>query len=118
MPSASSRPARPEQAEAFQVFIANTAVAGSFTARIYVWLTNPADAFAYDAKGAGRDMSRQERPTQELFLRLGATPRIRSSRADTLFRRLRAEPRLETVPPAPLPRLDAVAPVETLVRAD
>ncbi|MEQ1930851.1 MAG: hypothetical protein ABL957_10000 [Parvularculaceae bacterium] len=29
--------------------------------------------------------------TRELFLRLGATPRSRSARADKLFRRLRAE---------------------------
>ncbi|MBY0421525.1 MAG: hypothetical protein K2Q06_04420 [Parvularculaceae bacterium] len=40
-------------------------------------------------------MSRTDKPTHELFLRLGATPRIRSARADTLFRRLRGETRGE-----------------------
>lgn len=36
-------------------------------------------------------MSRIDLSTQELFLRLGSTPRTRSVRADSLFRRLRAE---------------------------
>jgi hypothetical protein len=36
-------------------------------------------------------MSRIDISTRELFLRLGATPRARSARADQLFRRLRTE---------------------------
>jgi hypothetical protein len=40
---------------------------------------------------AGAFMSRIDLSTQELFLRLGSTPRTRSARADSLFRRLRTE---------------------------
>lgn len=36
-------------------------------------------------------MSRIDLSTGELFLRLGPTPRSRSARADTLFRRLRSD---------------------------
>lgn len=36
-------------------------------------------------------MSRIDLSTQELFLRLGSTPRTRSTRADKLFRQLRSE---------------------------
>ena len=36
-------------------------------------------------------MSRIDITASELFLRLGATPRSRSARADKLFRRLRSE---------------------------
>ncbi len=35
-------------------------------------------------------MSRMNISTEDLFLRLGSTPRLRSSRADSLFRRLRS----------------------------
>lgn len=40
-------------------------------------------------------MSRIDISTEELFLRLGSTPRLRSSRADSLFRRLRGDERSE-----------------------
>lgn len=36
-------------------------------------------------------MSRIDLSTRDLFLRLGTTPRIRSARADKLFRKLRSE---------------------------
>lgn len=42
-------------------------------------------------------MSRIDLSTHELFLRLGATPRSRSARADKLFRRLRSEEQQEIV---------------------
>lgn len=42
-------------------------------------------------------MSRIDLSTEELFLRLGSTPRLRSSRADTLFRRLRSQEQTELV---------------------
>lgn len=47
------------------------------------------------ALGRGLAMSRMDRSTQDLFLRLGSTPRLRSSRADSLFRRLRSEEKTE-----------------------
>jgi hypothetical protein len=40
-------------------------------------------------------MSRIDRSTHELFLRLGSTPRTRSTRADKLFRQLRADEQKE-----------------------
>lgn len=58
-------------------------------------------------------MSRIDLSTRELFLRLGATPRSRSARADKLFRRLRAEeaePILEGLLKAPArPEIGATA---------
>lgn len=42
-------------------------------------------------------MSRIDLSTYELFLRLGATPRTRSARADKLFRRLRSEEEQEII---------------------
>jgi len=45
----------------------------------------------FESAGGGLDMSRIDLSTRDLFLRLGATPRSRSARADKLFRRLRAE---------------------------
>jgi hypothetical protein len=57
-------------------------------------------------------MNRIKPTTGELFLRLGATPRIRSARADRLFRKLRAEDAL------PTDDVDRAVPLQSKPRRD
>lgn len=63
-------------------------------------------------------MSRIDVSTRELFLRLGATPRSRSARADRLFRRLRTEETEAIVDQLlkPAARIDAAAPAPSAAK--